>query len=114
VVFYPEASALHYGAVSSGSAPTRFYVEMRRADLQYFRKHHGRSGAFGYRLAIWVHELIRLVGYSFLYCSNRRRRSEASLKIRRSISCMRWLLGDTSLLTSREESQTRSRCNWPG
>ena len=39
VVFYSDAGALHYGAASSGEAPSRFYVEMRRANLQYFRKH---------------------------------------------------------------------------
>jgi len=100
VVFYPDAGALHYGAASSEEAPMRFYVEMRRANLQYFRKHHGWLGVFGYRLAIWVHEIVRVVGYSFLYCFKRHRRSEAAFKIRRSIACMRWLTGDCSLLTT--------------
>ena len=99
VVFYSDAGALHYGAASSEEAPARFYVEMRRANLQYFRKHHGWLRVFGYRLAIWIHEIVRVVGYSFVYCFKRHRRPEAAFKIRRSTACMRWLLGDNSLLT---------------
>ncbi len=104
VVFYPDAEALHYGAASSEDAPTRFYVEMRHANLQYFRKHHGWTGVFGYWVAIWVHEIVRVVGYSFLYCFKRHRRSEAAFKVRRSIACMRWLTGDSSLLTTQKKT----------
>lgn len=100
VVFYPHAGALHYGAASSGEAPARFYVEMRRANLQYFRKHHGWFGVFGYRVAIWIHEIVRVAGYSLLYCCKRNHRSVAAFKIRNSITCMRWLSGDTSLLSA--------------
>lgn len=100
VVFYSDAGALHYASASADQAPTRFYVEMRRANMQYFRKHHGRIGVFGYWLAIWVHEITRIVGYLFLYCCKRHRRSEASFKIGRSTACIRWLIGDSSLLTT--------------
>jgi len=95
VVFYPDAWALHYGAASSGQAPARFYVEMRRANLQYFQKHHSRVGTCGYRMAIWLHELIRICANSVLYCSRRKRRSEAAFKIRRSAVCIRFLVGDS-------------------
>ena len=100
VVFYPDAYALHYGAASSDKAPTRFYVEMRRANLQYFRKYHGRLGVLGYRFAIWVHEIARVIGYSVLYCFKRRRRPEAAFKIRRGIACVRWLSGGGALLAT--------------
>ena len=100
VVFYPEVGALHYGAASSKEAPTRFYVEMRRANLQYFRKHYKVWGAFGYYVAIWLHELVRITGYSVLYCLSLNRRWEAGSKIDRSIACLRWLTGDDSLLAA--------------
>jgi GT2 family glycosyltransferase len=98
VVFYSDAEALHYGAASSGNAPTRFYVEMRRANLQYFHKHHGRLAVLGYLFAIWIHELTRMVGYSVLYCLKGNRRSDAAFKIQRSAACMSWLMGNESLL----------------
>jgi GT2 family glycosyltransferase len=91
VVFYPGAEALHYGAKSSAEAPTRFYVEMRRANLQYFRKHHGRVGSVGYILATWIHELVRIVGYSLVYCCDHARRPAAAFKVSRSVLCLRWL-----------------------
>jgi GT2 family glycosyltransferase len=93
VVFYPNAEALHYGAASSRQAPTRFYVEMRRANLQYFRKHHGRLGGLGYLVTTWVHELFRVLGYGALYCVNRYKRADAAFKVSRSLSCIRWLSG---------------------
>jgi len=97
VVFYSDAEALHYGAASSSEAPTRFYVEMRRANLQYFRKHHGWTGSLGYLLATWVHELTRIVGYSFVYCYDRTKRPVAAFKVSRSMSCIRWLVGTSPL-----------------
>jgi GT2 family glycosyltransferase len=93
VVLCGDAESLHYGGGSSADAPARFYVEMRRANLQYFRKHHGICGAVGYVFAIGVHEFARIIGYSLSYCWSRRRRLEAGLKVRRSLSCVRWLVG---------------------
>jgi len=93
VVFYPDAEALHYGAASSAEAPTRFYIEMRRANLQYFRKHHTWFGSVGYILATFLHELVRIVGYSMVYCCGKARRSVALFKMSRSASCLKWLFG---------------------
>jgi GT2 family glycosyltransferase len=93
VVFCGEAESLHYGGGSSEEAPSRFYIEMRRANLQYFQKHHGMLGAIGYALAIGIHELARIAGYSTSYCFDRRKRMEAFAKVHRSLSCLRWLLG---------------------
>jgi len=93
VVFFPGAEALHYGAASSAQAPTRFYVEMRRANLQYFRKHYGRVRTAGYLLTTWVHELVRIAAYGALYCVKRTQRPDAALKVERSWSCLRWLSG---------------------
>jgi GT2 family glycosyltransferase len=105
VVFYPGSEALHYGAASSANAPTRFYIEMRRANLQYFRKHAGRLRTFGYRLTTWVHELARVLGYSVVYCFNQSRRPEAAFKVGQSLSCIRWLAGDNSQITPTQAEQ---------
>jgi GT2 family glycosyltransferase len=93
VVFFAEAEALHYGAASSGQAPTRFYVEMVRANLQYFQKHYGRLGALGFLFATGVRELVRVAGYGVIYCVNRYSREASALKVTRSISCLRWMFG---------------------
>jgi GT2 family glycosyltransferase len=105
VVFYPDAEALHYGAASSAKAPTRFYIEMRRANLQYFRKHAGPIRTFGYRLATWLHEVTRILGYSAIYSVSSARRPEAALKIKRSIACIRWLSGDKTQIAPQQVEQ---------
>jgi GT2 family glycosyltransferase len=98
VVFLAEAAALHYGAASSGQAPNRFYIEMVRANLQYFRKHHGRRGGLLFLLSTGVHELLRLVGYSALFCLKSNKRQESAFKIGRSLFCLKWLLGNHGTL----------------
>jgi hypothetical protein len=39
LVYYPEASAIHFNHGSSSSAPIRFQIEMLKANWQYWRKH---------------------------------------------------------------------------
>ena len=92
VVFFAEAEALHYGAASSGQAPKRFYVEMIRANLQYFHKHHGWLSGLGFLLATGIHELLRVVAYGLLYCLSPGRRAQSAIRVGRSLSCLRWLL----------------------
>jgi GT2 family glycosyltransferase len=97
VVFYPEAEALHYGAASSGQAPTRFYVEMQRANEQYFRIHHGRLSELGYIAARSIHEVVRLLGYGVLYFTSSKSRSRAALMVARSLACLSFLTGISTI-----------------
>ena len=97
VVFFAEAEAMHYGAASSGQAPTRFYVEMVRANLQYFQKHHGRLGGLGFLIATGIHELLRIAVYGVVYCFDRGRRPSAGFKVTKSLSCLKWLTAPVPL-----------------
>jgi GT2 family glycosyltransferase len=91
VVYYAGAEALHYGGASSKNAPARFYIEMRRANLQYYRKYHGHLSRFAYSLAVWSHELARVLAYGAIFVLRQSQRAEASFKIDRSLRCMSWL-----------------------
>lgn len=93
VTFFPRAEALHYGAASSAQAPTRFYIEIRRANLQYFRKYDGRLAALGYKGAVLVHEVVRIIGYGIMYCCRRSQRRLATVVLDRSVCSIRWLAG---------------------
>lgn len=93
VVFYAEAEALHYCAASSNNSPQRFYVEMQRANLQYFRKHHGQAGRAGYWAARWIHEATRIVGFGLIYLLRTSRRADAAFKISRGMACIGFLTG---------------------
>jgi GT2 family glycosyltransferase len=93
IVFYPEAVALHYCGASSSKMPTRFYIEMTRANLEYCRRHHSRLGVVGFWLASWIHEMVRIAGYGASYIFRRPGRSDAALKVKRSWGCLLWLMG---------------------
>ena len=95
-VYFAGAQARHYGGASSANAPTRFYLQMNKANLQCFKKHHSRIGVLGYWLTTFIYHLLRIGGYSLMYLFKRGTQPEASFKIRRSVACIAWLFGSRS------------------
>lgn len=93
LVFNGGAQALHYGGGSSRVAPVRFYLELHRANLQYWRKHNGPLATVLYGAILLVHHLIRMVGHSVAYLLSGERRTELAAKIRRSWMLIAWLTG---------------------
>ena len=93
VVFYPEAEAVHYCGASSSNAPTRFYVEMNRAHMQYCQRYHSKFAVFGFWLTTWLHEIIRIIGYGTVYLLKGAGNPEAGFKLKRSMACLLWLMG---------------------
>jgi GT2 family glycosyltransferase len=93
VAFCPDAEVVHHGGASSARAPVRFYVEMHRSRLRYFRKHHGRRSQLAYRAVAAIHQMVRVAGNSLLYACRPSRRADAVAKMRRSRACLAWLLG---------------------
>ncbi len=92
-VYFAGAEAIHYGGASSDNAPVRFYIEKQRANLQFWRKHHGRLGAASYRLVVYLHESLRLLGHGVRFLVKGSARAEAALKVKRSWACIRTLSG---------------------
>jgi len=93
VVFYPGAEAIHLGGASSNNAPVRFYLEMQKADLQYWRKHHGKSGELIYWLIILLRQLVRMPIYALMYVFCRKKRETAQFKLKRAFACICFLFG---------------------
>ena len=91
-VFFAGAEAIHFGGGSSGNAPLRFQIEMYRANCQYWEKHHGKASQVMYRCVIWLHQVVRLIGYSVLFIG-KSNRAEAAFKMRKSLACMAWVMG---------------------
>jgi GT2 family glycosyltransferase len=92
VTFSPDSQAIHFGGASSACAPIKFYLEMQKADLQYWEKHHGRLKQVCYGLIIFLRHLIRIVLLAVIYLVRPQSRSRTSFKLRRSIACIQWLL----------------------
>ena len=92
LVYYPPAKAIHYGGGSSARQPIRFYVEMQRANLLYWKKHKSSFAQAGFVVIVGIYHLLRVAGYGVLYFARRRRSLEAAYKIKRSTACLRWLM----------------------
>jgi GT2 family glycosyltransferase len=92
VVFYPGAEATHFGGASSANAPIRFYIEMHKADLQYWEKHHGKFKRYIYNSNLYLFHFIRIVANSVLYVFPIRIKEERLFKIKRSAGCIKWLV----------------------
>ena len=91
VTFFSEAKAIHYGGASSSNSPIRFYLEMHRANLAYWKKHHGPVSQVFYRSLLVIRHIIRIIIHSLrLVVSSKR--SESIHKIKRSAVCISFLL----------------------
>jgi len=92
VVFLPSAEAIHYGGASSSNAPVRFYLEMQRANLQYWKKHHSCLSVATYFVIMCVQELLRTAAYSIAGLIKGSTREVFHFKMRRSVTCLKWLI----------------------
>jgi len=92
VVFVPSASATHFGGASSSNAPLRFSVEMLRANVTYWKKHHGLMGRICFYLLTVFHHTIRVALYGLRALVSVAKREDSSYKCRRSWACLQWLL----------------------
>lgn len=97
-VYLPEAEALHFGGGSTAAYPITYYLVMEKADLLYWRKHHPRWQQVLYAGIRLTHNLICIFGWSALWCLSRRRRDQASLKVRGNAVNSVWLLTRRSLV----------------
>lgn len=96
VVFCAEAEAIHFGGGTTARAPVQFYIEMQKANLQFWRTHYGQFKMSLYLLTIWLHEMSQVAGYGIVYLLKKSGRDYAAAKIERSAACLSWLAGGRS------------------
>jgi GT2 family glycosyltransferase len=89
----PLAEAVHFGGGSSSGQTARYAVEYERANLYYWRKHHGRLGQAWYAIMILLHHGLRLLSRGILYALRSSRRMALREKISADAACLTWLLG---------------------
>jgi GT2 family glycosyltransferase len=102
VVFFPEADAVHYGGASSSNAPVRFYLEMQRANYQYWLKHHSRAASDVFLLINLLHHSLRTVGEVVAFPLSPKRRQTSSYKIARNIASIKWAAATLCSLSRRQ------------
>lgn len=92
IKFYPGSQAIHFGGGSSKNAPIRFYLELQKADLHYWKKHYGSIGRACYAMIIIFRHLLRIVAMAFWFIIFPSKRKETSFKLKRCLVCIRWVL----------------------
>lgn len=102
VVFVPEATATHFGGGSSARAPLRYSVEMIRANLFYWRKHHGFAGMLFFYLISIIHYCLRVLLRSLKRLLTRDSADAPSYEYQRDVTCTRWLLSTKGFAVFRE------------
>ena len=92
VTFYPGVEAIHYGGASSANAPIKFYLEMEKADLHYWKKHHGKLGAAVYTMILLLRHTLRMISGALQYIFCPSRKETMRFKLQRNVACMRKIL----------------------
>lgn len=92
VRFIPEVEIIHFGGGSSANAPVKYYLEHRRSNLFYWRKHHGHLGLAYYYLTSLLYEMVRILRASVSWLLHPARRKENRHKLHRSLVTLGWLL----------------------
>jgi GT2 family glycosyltransferase len=92
VMLVPSARATHFGGGSSANAPLRYSIEILRANLLYWKKHHGISGQMGFHALALAQHSLRLVVRAFLRFTRIERNEFTKKKLIEHKVCIRWLL----------------------
>jgi GT2 family glycosyltransferase len=92
VVFFPDASIIHYGGASSSAAPVEFVIEMEKANLQYWHKHYGLPGYIVAALLGVVYYILRLGAWAVLYGFRGGNDVVSKRMMVRYAACLRWLM----------------------
>jgi len=98
VIYFPEAKAIHYGGASSANAPIKYYLEMQKANLQYWDKHHGVIKNFLFRSMLIINNVVRLIGYKIIRVYRRETNRNFIEKIERSKAFLRWICNGMTIL----------------
>jgi GT2 family glycosyltransferase len=105
VVYYPGAEAIHLAASSSARDPIRFYIEMNRANLRYWKKHFTGFEQIAIPIIMAVHESLRIIGASLNFILRPSRRQETRMKMQRSLAVLKMLIFDFSKLKNNATAQ---------
>jgi GT2 family glycosyltransferase len=92
VMFVPSATATHFGGGSSSQAPLRYSIEMLRANLTYWKKHHGNLGRSAFFILALVQHGLRFVARACLRLVGLARDKSSQHKFQEHRICLRWLL----------------------
>ncbi|MEQ1637912.1 MAG: glycosyltransferase family 2 protein [Methylococcales bacterium] len=92
LMFVPEALATHFGGGSTANAPLYYSIEILRATLKYWRKHHGITGQSICWFLLLTHHGIRLLLRGVKRSLGLGGSNESKHKFMEDCVCLSWLL----------------------
>ncbi len=92
IIYYPFAKAIHYEGASSANAPVKFYIEMQRAKLQYWKKYYKRFPQTIYWLITLLFHINRIMANICVYIIKPFKKDETIYKLKRSAASIKFLL----------------------
>lgn len=92
VVFLHTARVIHFGGASSKAAPVKYRLEMMKADLVYYSKHHTGSSFYLIYLNLILSHLLRAAGMRFYRLFFKKNGDFSKYFINREMACANWLM----------------------
>lgn len=91
VLFVPTATATHFGGGSSSKAPFRYSIEMLRANLLYWKIHHGGLGKMAFFCLASMQHGLRFIVRGLQRLLGLGDRDLNQHKFKEHFFCLRWL-----------------------
>ncbi len=98
IIFHPEAQIVHHGGASSGNDPARFWIEMQRANLQYWSKHNGRASTLAYYSCLLLHNLVRVIVFGGQSLAEIKHKEGAHPELESNWRGLLWLLSPNTVM----------------
>lgn len=92
LLWCPDARAVHYGGASSSHAPVKFYIEMYKANLIYWKKHKGALSTAAFMAITAAHQLTRMLKGTVIFLFRPEKKDEGAHNIKRSAAFLKWLV----------------------
>lgn len=61
IYWVPQAQLIHHGGQSTRQVAAEMFLKLHQGKTMYFRKHHGKQAAFGYKILLAIAALPRLL-----------------------------------------------------
>jgi GT2 family glycosyltransferase len=91
-VYHPQARAIHFGGGSTADYPVEYYLEMEKADLRYWCKHHTRRARAVYVATRLIHHVGSIAVWALVWLWRPDQRDRAGLKVRGNAGNTAWLI----------------------
>ena len=92
VVYYSRTTSIHLGGGSTASAPVKYQVEMEKANLKYWRKHHIFTSVILYILLNFFQNSLSFTLLTLSSILSNTQRKKNKVKRKGKIGRMKWLL----------------------